>query len=110
MVHPECSTYIFSIQLIDSERNCIYVASHFSNTAYVLYSLNLILRFQSSFLGCLRHIVDIHTWATGECQHGELAEQEKKYLEAGSKPHTALQNLCRSNWLQKASQKYAKFR
>lgn len=44
--------------------------------------------------GLLHHVVNVHEWALGECEHGQLVEDEgPNWLEPGESPQVALTKL-----------------
>lgn len=75
-----------------------------------------VLAFQARWRGLLHHIVDKHEWVLGDdggparCEHEEIEQQEKTWLEAGSQPHERLRQVVLDKKLMKESAHYVNFR
>ena len=73
----------------------------------------IILDFKVKLLGCLHHVVDEHDWGLGQCDHGDIPDDDTRpaYLVKDSPPHQALRSiLMEPTWLKNAGEKCRNFR
>ncbi|KAK7155162.1 hypothetical protein R3I93_009954 [Phoxinus phoxinus] len=68
-------------------------------------------QFMDLWTGVLHHVINQHTWAFGQCQHGSVeADHNREWMKPGSVAHEALSKIVLdARWL-KAIDKYLRFR
>ena len=75
----------------------------FNQVTSAVFSLNIntmsLKTFQAKWRGLLHHITNKHEWLLGDdgrpgaCDHGDLEEQSKPWLESGCKSHMRLREI-----------------
>lgn len=66
---------------------------------------------QNKWRGVLHHVVNVHEWALGCCEHGELEPNEdKKWLEPDSAAHKKLRDIVYNTRLLHSFPYYVNFR